>query len=60
MKFHIYNTARTYSGDIEINDLQALLDLIDELKNEIIISKYNNPLEKETKYAIEVYDDYRE
>lgn len=60
MKFHIYNTSRTYSGDIEINDLQALLDLIDELKNEVIIKKYNNPLDKDIEYTIEVYDDYRE
>lgn len=60
MKFHIYNTNRTYKGDIEIENLESLLDLIDEFKNEIIILKYNNPLNKEIKYAIEVYDDYRE
>ena len=60
MKFHIYNTSRTYRGDIELDDLESLIDLIDEFKSEIIIKRYNNPLNKEILYVIEVYDDYRE
>lgn len=62
MKFRMYNTKGTFNGDIGIDSLETLCEFVNMFNNEIIIGKYNNPLdkEKEVKYFLEVYDDYRE
>ena len=69
MKFALYNVKGTIQKIIDIDTIEQLIKLKEEYDNELIITDnffYNTHYThiseeyKSCKYAIEIYDDYRE
>ncbi|HEC67048.1 MAG TPA: hypothetical protein ENI23_17365 [bacterium] len=61
MKFRFeYVSEKQPSGEIEVNSLEDLLELIEREDQDLIIGKSFHKDKGGHKYVIEVYDDYAE